>query len=70
MADWKTSPPPEGVELEYERDGRTTEIGVLNYAGQFGMGKNASGAASRMKTQYRRAGHTEMFEVSRWRELE
>ena len=70
MTDWKTSPPPEGVEIEYERDGRTVEIGVLNYAGGFGMGKNAHGAAGRMKPQYRREGVTEMFEVTRWRELD
>ncbi|MCO6423861.1 hypothetical protein JT737_19330 [Sinorhizobium meliloti] len=70
MSDWQSGEPPLGREIEYERDGRSIERGTLTPAGKFGMGGSAAGAQARMKQQYMRIGMTEMFEVTRWRELE
>lgn len=67
MAAWKTTPPPVGVEIEYERDDRLVESGVLE---RFGLlGASASGKESRMRPQFKRKGVAEMFEVRRWREI-
>ena len=72
MAEWQSGAPPLEREIEYERDGRVIERGSLLTAGQFGMGANAANAAARMRQQYRRvdAEQPEMFEVTRWRELD
>ncbi|MDE3810461.1 hypothetical protein GOD17_18390 [Sinorhizobium medicae] len=70
MSDWQIGEPPLGREIEYERDGRSVERGSLALAGKFGMGGTAAGAQARMKQQYMRVNVTEMFEVTRWRELE
>lgn len=67
MTAWKTTLPPVGLEILYERDDGTVERGVLE---RFGLlGANASGKESRMRPQFKRKGVAEMFEVRRWREL-
>lgn len=70
MTEWSTTEPPLGVRLEYERDNGSYEVGVLEHAGSFGIGK--SGKTPRLRQQFRRQGTQglEMFEVKRWRRSE
>ncbi|MCJ9692999.1 hypothetical protein MOV76_15435 [Rhizobium sp. PRIMUS64] len=68
MAEWQTTEPPLGTEIQYQRDSGQVEQGTLDTAGKFGMGP--AGKAPNMRQQYRRQGMTEMFEVTRWRPID
>ncbi len=70
MPEWKTSQPPIGVEVEYFRDNGICEKAVLERCGSFGTGPG--GKAPRMRPQFRKTGASglDLFEVTRWREIE
>lgn len=68
MSEWDEGEPPVGIEIEYERDGRTIERGTLDHAGKFGIGPGRQ--APKLRNHFRRERISEMFEVTRWRKVE
>lgn len=68
MAEWQQTEPPVDREIEFEKDGREREIGILAYGGKGGVG---APGRPRLKTLFmvRDSGRT-LFEVTRWRELD
>lgn len=71
MTGWKTEEPPTGVEVEFWRDGKDLDCGVLISAGQGEVKSRRQPAGeSSIRLFQKEGGGEALFEVPRWRKAQ